>query len=1295
MQAQNLVPNFSFDTYSACPDSYGPSGLTLTPPWVAPTWGTPDYFNVCAPDPDFGVPSNYVGYQPALLGDGYMGLICWGGGSNFREYLQAPLIQPLLADTWYQVSFYLNQSNIGCGTNKFGAYFSVLPPSSNSFFFLNLDPQVEANQGIIKDTVNWVLVTGCFQAEGGEAYITLGSFYADAQTLSDPDCPVDAISYFLIENVSVVETTAPAEIIFDLGGPETVCYSYEIDPGLSGYNFLWEDGSTNPTLVVTESGTYSLTITEGGCDFGIDSIEVTIIDAMDPIDIGPPQVTLCEGDSYEINLDPGLGDFEWQDGSDDADYIITTPGTYTVTLDDGCSVSSDQIEVIGFAPPEPFSLGDDQNLCEGDQLQFMFDPLLGDFIWQDNSTSSTFTVTDGGTYALTISNMCGEESDEIEIMTLAIPEVEIGPSNQQMCMGDVIDIGLDPDLGDILWQDGSTASDYAISSPGTYTVMVSNECGTGSDVMNVTLLEPPAIYLGADTTLCEGDTVVLSAPGAIGDYVWQDDSENETFTVTTPGAYTLHVSNFCGDGFDLINIGYNANVAPPALGPDLTLCSVQQLVLYANSSNANYVWQDGSTADSLLVTASGTYYVQASNTCSSASDTVTISFNGNPPHVDLPAQLSLCQGQSVTLDAAVTGVSYLWNNNSQNQQLVVNAPGTYSVTVTNACGTDVDTTIIADGGPAPFVALGGDVQLCAGDVILISPGSLNVNSWMWQDGSTGPTYAITDAGTISVLVSNSCGSDTDTLHASLLPPVPPLDLGVDTALCSDQSLTLSINIPGVLIVWPDGSTDPDYTVSDAGPVYAAIANSCGTSYDTIIVTPLPDVPILHLGNDQSLCPGETITLNPGIADVSYTWQDGSTGITYQSTQEETIILTISNTCGTSTDTLEVIENLLGPQLDLGPDIQVCAGETVTIPSGISGVNYVWQDGSINPEFTTSQSGTIILNVSNNCGTDTDTIVVDISGVPPTVVLVGDTTLCEGTTLTLTSDAGTGTHIEWQDGSSTPTFIVSSAGMYSLSESNRCGDASDSVSVAYVDAPDPFLLRADTTLCPGETIILTAPTTAFDIHWQDGSNQPTMIADKAQTYSLQVSNDCGSVSDDFILSYDHRVPQLNLDPTIKWCKGDVITLDATQSFAADYLWNTGATTPSLQITNPGVYSVDVSTLCSTTSQAVDVIPSTDCDIIEIHTEIHIPNVFSPNGDGINDVFGISFGPDIQVTAMQGTIFDRWGNMVFDSKSVPFVWDGFFKNERVMPGVYVYRIECKYIATGIQREEIFTGDVTVIR
>jgi gliding motility-associated-like protein len=484
-------------------------------------------------------------------------------------------------------------------------------------------------------------------------------------------------------------------------------------------------------------------------------------------------------------------------------------------------------------------------------------------------------------------------------------------------------------------------------------------------------------------------------------------------------------------------------------------------------------------------------------------------------------------------------------------------------------------------------------------------------------------------------------------------------------------------------------------VNGPGSVAASISNTCGQSFDTIEVGLLPAIPTLDLGADQSLCPGELIVINPNILNVEYLWQDGSTNSSYQTTQAEIVYLSISNDCGTSTDTVEIIESTQGPQVDLGPDVQVCEGETVTILSGISGVDYAWQDGSTNPDFTTTQSGTFILHVSNNCGSDVDTILVDISGVPPTPALGQDTTLCEGMIIVLQSNADAETTIEWQNGSGNPSFSVSVAGTYILSESNRCGDAADTIVVAYLDAPDPFSFGPDTTLCPGESITLTAPSLDYEIMWQDGSQQPSIVANTANTYSLQLSNDCGTVSDAIQVDFDNRTPQLNLATPIPWCEGDIISLDATQPFIAEYLWSTGAVSPSIQVNAVGQYIIDVTTLCSEVSQQVDVVPGTDCVVPVFHKGIYVPNVFSPNGDGVNDIFKIELGSDLQIISSVGTIYDRWGNLVYQAGTIEFTWDGYYADEPVMPGVYVYTVNLRYMDQDREREDVFIGDVTVVK
>ena len=127
----------------------------------------------------------------------------------------------------------------------------------------------------------------------------------------------------------------------------------------------------------------------------------------------------------------------------------------------------------------------------------------------------------------------------------------------------------------------------------------------------------------------------------------------------------------------------------------------------------------------------------------------------------------------------------------------------------------------------------------------------------------------------------------------------------------------------------------------------------------------------------------------------------------------------------------------------------------------------------------------------------------------------------------------------------------------------------------------------------------------------------------------------------------------------------------------------------------MYTLDISAPCSDLSQTVEVVPGTDCFVTEIHNDIYIPNVFSPNGDNINDVFNVSYGPDFDVTAMEGSIFDRWGNLVFQSNENPFRWDGLFAGELLKPGVFAYMLKITFLDDGVDKTDFFYGDITLIR
>lgn len=1281
-ESQNLAPNPSFEVYSICPPGVNTGNTLECTPWTSP-YNTSDYFNGCA-NPIISVPSNFQGFQYAHTGVAYTGMY-FHTIDFYREYIQAPLLQPLEADSCYLLGFWINLGNDGCGIDQAGAVLSVNPPSFNPL----PTPQLNWSGEFLSDTANWVFVSGYYTAVGGEKYITIGNFHP-MQTEVDPNCTIQfPWAYYYVDDV-IVQKMPPQNFEIDLGGPVTACDSFVIDPGFPDAQYYWSNGSHGQTLTVYSSGTYSVTATYACTTFAAE-IDVTVL-AGAFFDIGPNEVTFCAGETYTISLDEDFGVYQWNDGSDDTEYEITTAGTYSVTLDYGCDVVSDTVVVNVTDPPAPLDLGMDTFFCDGDEIEFQLDPSLGDFEWQDHSTSSSYIIDEEGTYSLTITNVCGEETDEIEILVIVPPVFSLGPDSILLCDDEEFQIELDPTLGDFYWQDGSASSSYAITNTGWYSLTVSNPCGALSNDIYVSHDNFPVLDLGPDLQACPGDTLIFNGGNAQGDYIWQDGSTGSEYVVTTSGTYALTVSNDCGFNTGDINVSYQAPISPPDLGPDFTLCPGEQAVLHLNIPNASFLWNNNSTADSLVITTAGIYSVYVFNACESYRDTVSVTLQNNPPSVSLPADFYLCQGDTTILFAGAPNVAYQWNDGSQLPQLTVNAPGWYGVTVSNSCGTDHDSVFIADGGQPPMVSLGVDTAICAGNTFTITPVFSGVNSWTWQDGSTNSFFNVTTTGLVYVDVANNCGAANDSLLIGLLPAIPLLSLGPDTSLCPGESVTLSINVTSVDILWSDGSVNNNLTIADSAVVYASISNACGVSTDSVEVSLLAGPPVLDLGPDLSICPGETITLSANIADVDYLWQDGSINSSFQVTQGDTIALTITNSCGTDQDTVVIIESTQGPQVDLGPDLHACAGETITIPSNISGVSYLWQDGSTAPEYVASASGEIILLVSNLCGADSDTILVDISGVIPEPELGPDTTLCEGQSILLSAMVDPNAAVTWQDGSTNPSYLVNVEGTYSLRAMNSCGEGRDSILVSFMKGPDPFELGNDTLLCPGQSFVIVAPVTTFEKQWQDGSSGPTMVADDNITYRLIVRNACGEVSDSLKVAFDQHIPLVYLDGPLPWCPEDSISLDASQSFQASYLWSTGETTPSILASLPGIYSVDVAAMCASTSGQVELVLIDDCGI---DGDLYIPNVFTPNDDNINDVFTIFTGLDVEWLSIHGTIYDRWGNLVFQSFEVPFTWDGKFHDEIMNPAVYVYVLEVRYKVENKEFESVLSGDVTLIR
>lgn len=271
------------------------------------------------------------------------------------------------------------------------------------------------------------------------------------------------------------------------------------------------------------------------------------------------------------------------------------------------------------------------------------------------------------------------------------------------------------------------------------------------------------------------------------------------------------------------------------------------------------------------------------------------------------------------------------------------------------------------------------------------------------------------------------------------------ELGNDTIICSGDTINLDVTTPGATYFWQDNSTDSTFNVTQQGTYWVQVTTSTCSITDTIVITN-NTLPVFNLGNDSTLCEGESLILNVTSSNATYLWQDNSINATFSISQSGTYFVDVTNNCGTTRDTINlVIDTLI---INLGNDTVLCLGESIVLNATNIGATYLWQDGSIDSIFTVVQVGLFWSEVTRNTCFKSDTINVSFDSVP-TFTLGTDTTLCENTTLTLNTSSPNATYL-WQDNSLDSIMMVSSSNNYWVQVTNNCGTSSDTIEVLFMD-----------------------------------------------------------------------------------------------------------------------------------------------------------------------------------------------------------------------------------------------------
>ncbi len=637
---------------------------------------------------------------------------------------------------------------------------------------------------------------------------------------------------------------------------------------------------------------------------------------------------------------------------------------------------------------------------------------------------------------------------------------------------------------------------------------------------------------------------------------------------------------------------------------------------------------------------------------------------------------TVCNTVNYTLTPPTNGTSYLWQDNSTAPTYNVTQPGTYWVQMTLAGGCVVSDTVnvnLISGS----VDLGMDTTLCPGDSLLLDA-TLPGATYTWQDGTTIPTYWVTQPGAYLVNIQYGSCTIADSITVSY-DATPNIDLGPDTTVCSSQQLVLDATFPNGTYLWQDNSANAMYNATASGTYWVEVSTLAGCSAsDTINVTFVP-LQNPSLGPDTSLCAGDILVLNAPSTGLS-TWQDGSNNATFTVQQGGTYWVDVSLGACLATDTIVVQYN--SPLLfDLGPDTLICEPNTITFSvPGAPGMNYVWQDNSTNASFVASQAGTYFVSVSNNGCMSYDTINLQTNQLP--VAQIGpDTTLCPGETLVLDATTPNVTYL-WQNGATAPQYQVTQTGQYFVDVTNNCGTVTDTINVVYISLPINYLGN-DTSVCDWAGITLNVNIPGSQTQWQDNTISNSYAVNTPGTYTATTTIQGCVTTDDITIGFNSE-PEVNLGPDQSHCEIDQLLLINFADDPGTYIWNTGSVNNQIQADTFGVYSVLVTNQCGSGGDTIR-IESLNC-----YCDVYVPNTFTPNNDEHNSLFGPKY--DCIFIEYNFRIFNRWGEMIWESNDPDTHWDGTYQNRKVQDGVYVYqmRYSSEYVS-----EEIYTGHVNVLR
>jgi len=381
---------------------------------------------------------------------------------------------------------------------------------------------------------------------------------------------------------------------------------------------------------------------------------------------------------------------------------------------------------------------------------------------------------------------------------------------------------------------------------------------------------------------CTGASVTANATGFTNpSYYWSNGDSGDSISVTTEDSLFLTVIDVnCCKLIDTIVPVINTYQLTVSLPADTIICSqpggFYTLVPTVSGPNApTYVWSNGSGFSSLVVNSSGTYWVDVSDSCFTVRDSIVIQFRPQPVITYTPT-VSTCENSfPLSLNPTITpGTAISWSDGvTTTSNIMVSAPGSYTVTATNNCGS-VSHTIIVSALPLPDVTLTPQIDTCIqnGDAITLTPVAVNATSLSWSDGSSANSLDVNASGTYTVYATNQCGTDSAVCLVALN-FFPELQLPAVLDTCFDETAGFYFTAQGTPgnYLWSNGTNAATTWINQTGIYTCTLSNACGSVSGQMLVNRASTIS-LSFPEDSILICAHSMNTSDFLIETNYEFE---------------------------------------------------------------------------------------------------------------------------------------------------------------------------------------------------------------------------------------------------------------------------------------------------------------------------------------------------------------------------------------------------------------------------------------